>query len=109
MFEQDLIVKEIRQLGEAIARLMGLARMDQPQEVLEGIEGAKGALPLVPGMLDHAGAGALLQMLGRDQYLQLVQLLELEADALVKLKRPGVAALRRKRAQKLSDYLDALK
>lgn len=109
VFKQDVVVDAIERLGVAIARLVGLARTDQPEEVLKGVQEAKGALPLAQGMLDHSQPGALFQVLEKGRMESLIQLLQLEADALNKLNRPARAALRQKRENDLQRFLDNAK
>lgn len=87
MFQQDLVVRAIEQLGDAVARLVGLLRDAPPAEVLEAIEDAKGALPLVPGMVDHVDAATLFKMLGQQQTVFLAKILGIEAEAFDQLGR----------------------
>lgn len=101
MLQQDVIVRMIQQLGEAVARIMGLPRTTPLADVLQAIEDAKGALPLVPGMVDHTGASALSKMLGREQCALLGQLLLKEAEVLEQMNRGAKASLRRKRGNEL--------
>lgn len=81
MLRQDFVLRAIHQLGEALARIVGLRREDKQVEALEAIARAKDALPLVPGMVDQLSVPDLISTL-EDEALtrQLAQLYQHEAE-----------------------------
>jgi hypothetical protein len=68
---------------------------------LDAVRDGKSALPIVPGMVDDMAPEALSQLLGNEQSLALVALLDAEADALAGLKRDVLAKRTRRRARAL--------
>jgi hypothetical protein len=101
MFRQDVILRAIEQLAAAIAKTLGFVGAAQFEEALEAVRDGKSALPIVPGMVDDMAPEALFQLLGKEQSLALVALLDAEADALAGLKRDVLAERSRRRARAL--------
>jgi hypothetical protein len=104
MFRQDLIKRAIEQLGEALARALRLSQ-SQPSEALECLREAKGALPIVPGMLDDMSPEDLLESLGPESAEALARVLAAEADLLEKQGRPFLAARPRRQSERLRALL----
>jgi hypothetical protein len=67
LFRQDMIQRAIEQLAAALARAAGFSRAEQPAEALEALREARGALPIVPGMLEDMDAQQLIESLGAEQ------------------------------------------
>lgn len=105
MFRQDLIKRAIEQLGDALARALKLARDDQPAQALESLREAKGALPIVPGMLEDMSAEALIETLGPASSEVLARVLAAEADLLDRLGRSLLAERPRRQSRQLFGLL----
>lgn len=105
MFRQDMIQRAIEQLGAALARAAGLSRAEQHVEALEVLREAKAALPIVPGLLDHMDAQALVDSLGVQQSELLGRLLAAEADLLDRMGRSLLADRARRRSVELLERL----
>lgn len=106
MFRQDMIKKAIEQFAAALAKVLGLARSGQHAEALEAVREAKGALPVVPGMLEDMDARALIESLGVEHARLLARLLEAEADLHDRMERPLLAQRPRRRSHELFAQLE---
>lgn len=104
MFRQDYIRRAIEQLSAALGRALGLAPT-QPTEALECLREAKGALPIVPGMLDDMSPEDLLESLGPQSAEVLARVLAMEADLLEKQGRTLLAARPRRQSERLRTLL----
>jgi hypothetical protein len=107
MYQQDLLLRLIHQLGDAVARAVGLARNERYEEALEEVREAKGRLRIVPGLLEHLAPAALLELLGPEQARALAQLFETEASILEQMGRRPFADRARRRGRDLLALLDA--
>ncbi len=77
MLEDDYILRAVRQIGEAIARAMGLAKQGKTDESVDTLEGAIEALTSLPSALvETLDAASLRQMLGHERAQRLVELLQ---------------------------------
>jgi hypothetical protein len=101
MSQQDIILRAIEQIAAAIARAFGFVQTAHYDDALEAVREGKGALPIVPGMVDYMDPEALFQLLGAENTLALASLLNAEADALDGLKRTARADRARQRAEQL--------
>jgi hypothetical protein len=108
MFRQDLIKRAIEQLGEALARALKLSRNDRPGEALECLREAKGALPIVPGMLEDMAPTTLIEQLGAEPAEALARMLAMEADLLDRLGRSLLAARPRRQSEQLMAELERI-
>jgi hypothetical protein len=108
MFRQDWIQRAIEQLGAALARAAGLSRSEQHAEALEVLREAKGALPLVPGVLEDMDVPTLIESLGVEQAELLARLLAAEADLLDRMGRSLLAQRPRRRSRQLFEQLQVL-
>jgi hypothetical protein len=106
MLRQDLLKRAIEQLAAALARAMGYRASGQDVQALECLNEAKGALPLVPGMLEDLDAAALLTSLGRDAARALAAVLAEEAALHERAGRSLLATRRRSKSQQLLDLLE---
>jgi hypothetical protein len=107
MFRQDLIKRAIEQLGDALARALKLSRDDQPGQALESLREAKGALPIVPGMLEDMSPATLIETLGPASSEVLARVLATEADLLDRLGRSLLAERPRRQSRQLLALLGA--
>jgi hypothetical protein len=101
MFRQDLIQRAIEQLAAALARALKLSQSAQPAEALDALREAKGALPIVPGMLEDMPAATLIENLGRESAAALARVLAMEADLLDQLGRSLLGARPRLQSKRL--------
>jgi hypothetical protein len=107
MYRQDFFKRAIEQLAAALARTLGLARTDQPAEALECLREGKGALPVVPGMLEDMDAATLVQTVGAEFAALLAQVLATEAELQERLGRPLLAERPRRQSERLLAALAA--
>jgi hypothetical protein len=105
LFRQDMIQRAIEQLGAALASLLGLSLAGKHAEALEAVREAKGALPLVPGMLEDMDVQTLIESLGVEQAELLARVLAVEADLHERLGRPLLAERPRRRSRELFERL----
>jgi len=105
LLRQDMIKRAVEQLGAALARAAGLSRTEQHAEALEALREAKGALPIVPGMLEDMDAQGLIESLGVEQAELLARLLAAEADLHDRMGRPLLAQRPRRRSRELFERL----
>jgi hypothetical protein len=106
MLRQDLLKRAIEQLAAALARAMGYRASGQDLQALECLNEAKGALPLVPGMLDDLDAAALLAALGHEAARALATVLAEEAALHEAAGRSVLAARRRSKSEQLLALLE---
>jgi hypothetical protein len=105
LFRQDWIQRVIEQFAAALAKIAGLAHAGQHAEALEALREAKGALPIVPGMLEDMDVRTLIESLGVEQAELLARLLAAEADLHDRMGRPLLAQRPRRRSQELFEQL----
>jgi hypothetical protein len=105
LLRQDMIQRAIEQLGAALARALGLSRAEKHAEALEALREAKGALPLVPGVLEDISVHELIESLGVEQAQLLARLLAAEADLHDRMGRPLLAQRPRRRSRELFEQL----
>ena len=101
MFEQDYLLRLVKQLAALVGRVIGLRGRDE--EVVREVDAACGdLLGLPPGALDRLD-GATIAGLLRDPELmrQMAELVDEEAAALERLGRAAPAARRRQIAADL--------
>jgi hypothetical protein len=101
-----MIKRAIEQLGAALAKMAGLSLAGKHAEALEAVREAKGALPLVPGMLEDMDVQELIESLGVEQARLLARLLAAEADLHDRMGRPLLAQRPRRRSQELFAQLE---
>ncbi len=103
MLRDDYVMRMVRQLAAAIARIAGLRNIGRDEEALAEIERVWGELfGLPPGLLDSMSPEALEAFLGAPEKTRLVaELLRHEADL---LERRGDSA-RAARKRSLGDAL----
>jgi hypothetical protein len=106
LFRQDWIQRVIEQFAAALAKTAGLSHAGQHAEALEALREAKGALPLVPGMLEDMDVQELIESLGAEQARLLARLLAAEADLHDRMGRPLLAERPRRRSVGLLEQLD---
>jgi hypothetical protein len=106
LFRQDMIQRAIEQLGAALASLLGLSLAGKHAEALEAVREAKGALPLVPGMLEDMDVRELIESLGVEHARLLARLLQAEADLHDRMGRPLLAQRPRRRSRELFAELE---
>jgi hypothetical protein len=100
-----MLQRAIEQLAAALAKAAGLSRAGQHAEALEAVREAKGALPLVPGMLEDMDVQTLIESLGVEQAELLARVLAVEADLHERLGRPLLAERPRRRSRELFERL----
>jgi hypothetical protein len=105
MFRQDLIQRAIERLAAALARALKLSQGAEPAAALEALRDAKGALPLVPGMLEDMPPATLIENVGRESAAALARVLAMEADLLDQLGRSPLAARPRRQSEQLTAEL----
>jgi hypothetical protein len=105
LFRQDWIKRAIEQFAAALAKAAGLSHAGQHTEALEALREAKGALPIVPGMLEDMDVQALIESLGVEQAQLLARLLAAEADLHDRMGRPLLAQRPRRRSRELFEQL----
>jgi hypothetical protein len=101
MFRRDLIQRAIEELSDAVARALKLSRDHQTAEALQCLREAKGALPIVPGMLEDMAPATLIEQLGAQPAEALARVLALEADLLDQLGRSMLASRPRQQSDQL--------
>jgi hypothetical protein len=101
-----MLQRAIEQLAAALAKAAGLSRTGQHAEALEAVREAKGALPLVPGMLEDMDVQTLIEALGVEQAELLARVLASEADLHERMGRPLLAERPRRRSRELLERLE---
>jgi predicted xylose isomerase-like sugar epimerase len=101
-----MIQRAIEQFAAALAKVLGLSGAAQHAEALEAVREAKGALPIVPGMLEDMDVQGLIESLGVEQARLLARLWAAEADLHDRMGRPLLAERPRRRSHELFAQLD---
>ncbi|MEZ4222254.1 MAG: hypothetical protein R3B13_15060 [Polyangiaceae bacterium] len=101
MLRQDYIGRLIQQLAEALARIAGLSRRDQRDEIEQELQSAEAALGLFKGMdrLDARSAAMILG--GGDKVVLAAQLIEQRAMLAAEAGDAAREAVLRRRAREL--------
>jgi hypothetical protein len=108
MLRDGYVERAIQKLAAALARAIGLREAGKSEDALAELQAAKGALPLVPGVVDMLSPRDLLRALGSNEVAaQLVGILREEALAHVALGREREAIRALRRAERLTAELGA--
>jgi hypothetical protein len=97
MIEQDYVLRLVRQLGQVVARMVGLRQKQQEEEVVRQADSAAGdLLGLPPGAFDRLDGRTLAALLKDAALVRgVAELLDEEAAAHEALGRTETAARRR--------------
>jgi hypothetical protein len=103
MFENDYVLRLVKQLGAALARVLGLKKAGRLEEAQQAIDEAwSELLGLPPGLLGSLDEHTLRGMLKhRDACAAAADLLDAEADLLAARGDPAAATTRRTLAASL--------
>jgi hypothetical protein len=103
VFEQDYVLRLVKQLAAVVARMIGLREKKREAEVIAEAESAAGdLLGLPPGAFDRLDGATLAQLLKEPEIIRtMAELLDEEAAAHHALGRDDLAARRRRLAAEL--------